>query len=63
MELEALLKECCWLPYLEMYKIVYTGFGTCPIYNYYAAEILSLEKKYFFYEIEASNTASLHMIF
>ena len=39
-ELKALLKECCWLPYLEMCKIVYTGFGTCPIYSCYAAEIL-----------------------
>ena len=54
MELEALLNECCWLPYLEMCKLCIQDLG----YVLYAAvmlpkfyKITSLEKKKFLYEI------------
>ena len=49
-ELEALLKECCWLPYLEMCKlciqvlghVLYTAVMLPKFYK-----ITSLEKKFF----------------
>ena len=51
MELEALLKECCWLPYLEMFKLCIHDLG----HVLYAAvmlpkfyKIISLEKKKFY---------------
>ena len=51
MELEALLKECCWLPYLEMCKLSIQDLG----HVLYAAvmlpkfyKITSLEKKNFY---------------
>ena len=66
MELEALLKECCWLPYLKYCKLCIQDLG----HVLYAAvmlpkfyKIISLEKKKKLYQIEASNTASLHRIF
>ena len=65
MELEALLKECCWLPYLEMCKLCiqdlgYVLYAVVMLPKFY--KIIRLEKKNL-YEIEASNTASLHRIF
>ena len=54
MELEALLNECCWFPYLEMCKLCIQDLG----YVLYAAvmlpkfyKITSLEKKKNLYEI------------
>ena len=59
------MKECCWLPYLEMCKLCIQDLG----HVLYVAvmlpksyKITSLEKKKNLYGFSASNKASLHRI-
>ena len=66
MELEALLKECCWFPYLKYCKLCiqdlrHVLYAAVMMPKFY--KIIRLEKKKNLYEIKASNTASLHRIF
>ena len=62
-----------WLPYFGIVYFVYTEFGIYPICSRHAAKVFPLpsfyqilswkKKEKFLYEVEASNTASLHSNF